>query len=120
MYANIKQHGKQLNAIFDTGIENIKLCKSLFRLENRLHSLEEQSCNGTINDEYCEKEEKNILDRVDAILNFRKLGIPVFINRDPRGYTLKIDDKYMKENNVKLYQDWGGYGIIAPDFSMRG
>ena len=42
----------------------------------------------------------------------------VFINGDPRGYALKIDDKYQDRlHKVGIHRDWGGYGIIAPDFS---
>jgi hypothetical protein len=35
-----------------------------------------------------------------------------FINGDPRGYSLKIKEKIYPE----LHQDWGGYGILAPEF----
>lgn len=49
-----------------------------------------------------------------AIRN-RKPLVPVFINRDPRGYALKIDDGWMREHNAELHRDWGGYGIIAPE-----
>ena len=28
----------------------------------------------------------------------------------------KIDDEYLKNNNFNIHRDWGGYGIIAPDF----
>lgn len=38
----------------------------------------------------------------------------VEINLDPRGYALKINDDYMRAHNLKLYRDYGGYGIIAP------
>jgi len=37
----------------------------------------------------------------------------VFINGDPRGYALKIKDEFVRENNLTIYQDWGGYGILA-------
>jgi hypothetical protein len=43
--------------------------------------------------------------------------VPMFINRDPRGYSLKIDDEYCREHKLNIHQDWGGYGIIAPDFT---
>lgn len=37
-----------------------------------------------------------------------------FVNGDPRGYCLKIDtDSPMPEG---MYKDWGGYGILAPEF----
>jgi len=41
----------------------------------------------------------------------------VFINGDPRGYALKINDKYVRENQLRIYSDMGGYGIIAPEFN---
>jgi len=41
--------------------------------------------------------------------------IPVFFNSDPRGYALKIKDDYTRD--ITIYRDWGGYGILAPDFS---
>lgn len=51
--------------------------------------------------------------------------VPVFINRDPRGYALKIDDEWLRKmrdnpNTVHLAsieRDWGGYGIIAPEIT---
>lgn len=45
------------------------------------------------------------------------MGYSTHENGDARGYALKIEDNYMRENNIVLFQDWGGYGIIAPDFS---
>lgn len=41
--------------------------------------------------------------------------VPVFINLDPRGYALKIDDEWMRRKDAKLHTDMGGYGIIAPE-----
>ena len=38
-------------------------------------------------------------------------------NGDARGYALKIPDNYMRENNIRLFTDWGGNGILAPDFT---
>ena len=42
-----------------------------------------------------------------------------FVNGDPRGYALKIDNdkpegKALIEA-VKLHTDWGGYGILSPE-----
>jgi hypothetical protein len=39
----------------------------------------------------------------------------IFANGDPRGYALKIRSEYVKNNNLDIHRDWGGYGIIAPD-----
>jgi hypothetical protein len=49
-----------------------------------------------------------------AIRNAKPL-VPVFINRDPRGYQLKIKDDWMTANNADLERDWGGYGLLAPE-----
>ena len=45
--------------------------------------------------------------------------VPVFLNRDPRGYALKIKSEWMeaRRDSVRLHRDWGGYGILAPDLS---
>jgi len=118
MYRNIFNHGANLNAIFETGLDNVKLAKKLHSLEVKAHKLAEDYCNGengvtTDNwDEKCEP----ILKNVDKILNYTRKGIPVFVNGDARGYALKIDDEYVRANNIKIHKDWGGYGIIAPDF----
>ena len=50
---------------------------------------------------------------VQAILKYKK---NIFVNGDARGYALKIDDNYIRSNNFNIYRDFGGYGIIAPDF----
>lgn len=55
-----------------------------------------------------------------AIRN-RKPLVPVFLNGDPRGYALKIEDEWLRDRpEVRIHKDWGGYGIIAPDLSENG
>ena len=55
----------------------------------------------------------------EPVLLCRLLGITeedvMFINRDPRGYALKLTEEFSKDK--RIYKDWGGYGIIAPDFT---
>jgi hypothetical protein len=41
---------------------------------------------------------------------------PIFLNGDARGYALKIQDDYVRDNNLDIHKDWGGYGILAPEF----
>ncbi len=51
--------------------------------------------------------------------------VPVFVNRDARGYALKINDEWLNQQRSRadtvhkavIHRDWGGYGIIAPDFA---
>ena len=120
MYKNIVEHGKDLKRVFnlDSSIDEVKLCKSLFRIENKAHSIAEDFCNyGYESEEETEAIIDIILNKVDKLLNFKHQNIPVFFNGDPRGYTLKIDDDYMRKNKIyPFHSDWGGFGIIAPSF----
>lgn len=124
MYQQIEQHGADLNVIFNTGIDNIALCKKLRTLEKKAHRLSTDYCNGEngINShEDFEKKCELILKAIDKILFAQSFNVlrkkAVFVNGDARGYALKLSDKYVRENNLKIYTDMGGYGILAPDFT---
>jgi len=108
MYDKIQKHGNNLKAIFNLNIDSIKLCKQLFRLENKAHRLAEDNCNGITDN--IESDTNKIIDKVKKILNTNE----VFFNGDPRGYALKLCDQFSKDKII--HKDWGGYGIIAPDF----
>jgi len=119
MYDRINAHGQQLKNIFklDPNIDPVKLCKQLFRLENKAHRLAEDGCNGVIYD--TEPQAEEILKKVCKILNISYEADRVFFNGDPRGYSLKFTtrySRYLRSCNINIHQDWGGYGIIAPDF----
>lgn len=118
-YKAIRKHGEDLNRIFNTELDPVVLCKKLHSIEIRAHKLAEDYCNGIEPDDTLEDMDIAILCKVDAILNFRVQNIPVFFNKDPRGYALKIEESYTHRNNLDIYQDWGGYGIIAPEFDGR-
>jgi len=118
MYEQIRKHGENLLSLFpDTKFTDaVKLSKALYRLENRYHREAEAFCNGGIDidvwgiiQDEAELAVKHITGNTD---------IPIIINGDARGYTLKIDSDYMYANNVKLHRDWGGYGILAPDLTV--
>ena len=94
----------------------VKLCKKLFSLETKAHRLAEQYCNGDIEMEQWEAETDKILNAVNKILDYKDKGISVFANGDARGYTLKIK---AKDTPSYLFKDWGGFGIIAPDFRVE-
>jgi hypothetical protein len=93
------------------------LCKALRRLEVKMHRANENYCNGIMESEAHDKLENSVLNKVDDLLGFRALGIPVFINSDPRGYALKIKSEYVADNNLDIHRDWGGYGIICPEIN---
>ena len=123
----IKVHGENLLAIFPNATERdpIALCKKLRRLEAKAQAIALRLCNGPeYPGGYDEVDALTgaILAKVNAILgNTGKNPVPVFINRDPRGYALKIKSEYMAGAGWiaqwALMRDLGGYGIIAPEIT---
>jgi hypothetical protein len=122
MYKQIVQHGNNLNDIFHTGLDPVILCKKMHSLEIKAHKLATDYCNGEngITSENWDDKCAPILKAVKNILNVTD-NFPIFVNGDARGYALKIDDEYMRKcqhlaGYNRLHKDWGGYGIIAPEF----
>ncbi|MFA5276492.1 MAG: hypothetical protein WC417_06350 [Candidatus Omnitrophota bacterium] len=126
----IYQHGLSLAIIFLAPfldmIDPVKLAKQVRRLEVKANKLATDYCNGEndVTTRNWGNKSNAILDKLDKIIGFRKLKIPVFLNGDARGYSLKIDSHYMEKCRHldgwnKLATDWGGYGILAPDFDGK-
>jgi hypothetical protein len=89
-------------------------------------------CNGEIQEAEMDKAEQMALIRVEkllfadgVLLNGRICGL--FVNRDARGYALKLDSEWTRGFNnqqypVKLptlHTDMGGHGILAPDLNVK-
>lgn len=131
MYEKIENHGKAIIRFFKLQDQDpVKLSKALFRLENKAHHATTCLCNtNTLNllelnqftgydvKQATEEEQDKFFDGIRASLakiigkdNLKKC----FINFDPRGYALKIKEEFSKDFYNK---DWGGYGILAPDFN---
>ena len=114
LYENITAHGDNLKKLFklDNSVDSVKLCKSLLRLENKAHKIALDYCNhGNIDNSAV----KNILFQVAVLLKIEISDADeIFFNGDARGYALKINDEFVKHKEI--FKDWGGYGIIAPDF----
>lgn len=117
MYLEIVKNGNALIQFFNlSGQDPIALSKKLFRLEFKAHRLAEDYCNGKIETDEWENVSDKILASLEKIIGKKNMN-KVFFNGDPRGYALKIDDKYRdKMHKAGIYRDFGGYGIIAPDF----
>jgi hypothetical protein len=123
MAEQILRHGFDLKRVFFSDdpynpntISPLALAKAVHRLEVRAHRMAEQYCNGDIELEQYEKLTDGIEAALDRLLGFKAKGIPVLINGDPRGYALKIESEYVKDHNIDIHRDWGGYGILAPEF----
>jgi hypothetical protein len=114
------KHGFKLQRIFPAtaGILGpVQLYNALLHIENAAHRNAERLCNDpNYTTEMAERDDARILDRLDALLKFKAAGIPVFLNGDPRGYALKIESGYVREYKLDIHTDWGGYGILAPEF----
>jgi hypothetical protein len=121
MYKQIKTHGLNLLEIFPNAIEQdpIKLCKKLHRIERKAHRRATDYCNGTYQDNedgtQMELDDQKQINSINKILSNDQSKLEILINWDPRGYALKISTKQAESLNI--YKDWGGYGIIAPDFT---
>lgn len=114
MYQRIEEHGNQLNAIFNTGLDAIALCKKLRIIERKQDVANTDYCNGYISCDQFNTIKNRTRKRILKLLGD---NVPIIINSDPRGYALKIDDAFMYKHQPKLMRDWGGFGIIAPDLS---
>lgn len=122
---------KQMNKfLFDARKVDRKIChinnlntleingslRQLKQLEKDAHKLAEDCCN------FLSMESIEFEDRYHAIAKRVVLMLPkiehcVKINLDPRGYALKIDfEKAKIKMPDTLEQDWGGYGILCPDY----
>jgi len=123
MYAQIEKHGKDLNAIFQTDFAPVALCKKLFSLDKKAHKIAEDYCNGYLDSEKWEVESDKIINKAHKILGKEKcIETGLFVNGDPRGYSLKLSANWIegfRNKGGSLYTDWGGYGIVAPEFNGK-
>jgi len=115
LYSKITKHGQDLKRVFnlDPTTDPVKLCKKLLRLENKAHRLATDFCNGDVDQIEFDTKGDKILKKVETILKDKK---HLLLNGDARGYALKIDDDFLRINNLSIFRDWGGFGIVAPDF----
>jgi hypothetical protein len=108
----LTRHLDNLTVIFGRRPRWATLCW----LERRAHRLAERQCNEPLPEGFVERLESQILSTLDDATNYRARGIKVFLNGDSRGYAIKIEDEQVRDENMRIERDWGGYGIIAPEF----
>ena len=100
-------------------IDDILTVASIFdelkRHERRYCKLSTDNCNGDIDGDKFNRYSENVERKVKELIP-QVSGL--YFNSDPRGYALKIDDKVMRTEyaDTGLTKDWGGYGILAPEF----
>jgi hypothetical protein len=115
MKERIVQHGLLLQRYYGNSTQGpVSLCKALRRIETRIGRLCESLCNDADFDQtILDRAEKSATKKVKELLPNLDMK-HFFINQDPRGYALKIKSEHRPDD---LHSDWGGYGILAPDFT---
>lgn len=128
----VRKHGESLLAAFPNCTEKdpVALCKKLRRIETSLTKPLTDYCNGDFDagpdgeklDAITDKALKRVNDLIGEPMRwFSNCPVEiVFVNRDPRGYALKIDNTWVHEyrkDGASFYTDMGGYGILAPDLN---
>ena len=117
MYAQIKKHGENLQNLFCVNGDPVQLCKRLRRLENKAHKFATDYCNGDMDTELWDIVSDKLLKNVNKILPSENADVRIFVNGDARGYALKIEFDDTDARSHEIHRDWGGYGILAPNFS---
>lgn len=134
----ITRHGETLLRAFPHATDKnpVTLCKKLRRIENAVARPILDYANGDsgVTLEHVDAACESAIRRLSAVLGLNQPAtapeepsMGIFINRDPRGYALKIGDEWTLEFNRKQYElklpalhtDMGGYGIIAPDLTVE-
>lgn len=85
----------------------------LLKAEREARRQTTKECNEAVSDEESEKWSEKFLNRLTKKLGVDKMPDGFFINYDPRGYALKMKEGTYPQG---LWTDFGGYGILAPEF----
>ena len=101
-----------------TYYEAFLIYKKLHRIEARMNRVFTNECNGVsqLTEAQEEKRDQRVLKQLTELLPGLKT---IFLNGDPRGYSLKISSeeaRELRDKGINIYTDWGGYGILCPDF----
>lgn len=127
----VTKHGRDLLKAFPNAVEQnpVALCKKLRRIETSLAHPLTDYCNGTFRDDdegtkmdaLCEK----AINKAVTLLGMtdgEQTTTGIHVNRDPRGYALKLSDDWRREvfdkRGINIYSDLGGYAILAPDLNQ--
>lgn len=136
----VTRHGETLLRAFPNATEKnpVALCKKLRRIETSLTKPLTDSCNGTFEDDeagtkldaICDKAKSKVVCLLTSGNGIEEIRKIVLVNRDPRGFALKLSSEWTTTYNeavtssargtlhLRIYSDWGGYGIIAPDLNQ--
>lgn len=122
MNERIRTHGENLKAVFGMNdADAVKLSKQLHKLETDANREMTRYCNGDIDMDGIDAYTERLSSRLARIIGAENMT-KIYINRDPRGYTLKLTEsatKAAQDKGIMIHRDWGGYGILAPEFDGK-
>lgn len=94
----------------DSKLTGEQAWRKLRRIETQAQRFAIQLCNGPeLSEAEQDKITAELTAKVESVFGGKPPGF--FINRDPRGYALKLQPGSVP---FRLHQDWGGYQILAP------
>jgi hypothetical protein len=109
------KHLENLGAILNAPMAYTKyVFQKLKGIEMSGHRLATQYCNGEIQSDEMELFLDNAKNELKTLLP-ENVCRNIHLNTDPRGYFLKLDDDYVRNQNINIERDWGGYGILCPE-----
>lgn len=85
----------------------------LLKAEKEANRKATDYCNGLIDGDKFEAWKDKFLFRLKNKLMIDKLPSGFILNTDPRGYALKMAEGTFPDG---MWRDFGGYGILAPEF----
>lgn len=108
------QHHDALKAMMpaNSTLSGLQVWRKLRRLEGKAHALAVALCNRPVSEDEDNRITAEVESKVEKLFGRKLPGF--FINRDPRGYALKLKPKSVP---YPLQRDWGDYQILAPDIN---
>lgn len=100
-------HHKALEKLTGRPGEGLKIWRKLRRWEAEASRITVALCNGEVTQEDVETALDAVKGKVESFIGER-----VYLNRDPRGYALKLPEN---SPDWGLHRDMGGYQILAPE-----
>lgn len=108
------KHIRLLGEMFGVGCINpYATFEILLKAEREAHRQTTKECNQHVSDEDSDKWHEKFIARLTKKLGVDKMPDGFFINYDPRGYALKMKEGTFPQG---FWTDFGGYGILAPEF----
>jgi len=107
-----ENHHKALETLRAPGckLTGLQLWRKLTHIERAANEAATKYCNGEIDQETFDAIKEGAEKQVKK--TFGQLPTGFFVNGDPRGYALKLDDEKTTIPEG-IHKDWGGYGILA-------